>query len=44
MWMQIPRANSLLIAVLALFLAGLVLVAYAAGWPRSIEPVLMTPA
>jgi len=40
--MQTPSANVLLIAVLALFVAGFVLVAYAAGWPRSIEPVVMT--
>jgi len=44
MWVQTPRAIVLLIAALVLFVAGLVLAAYAAGWPRSIEPVLMTPA
>jgi hypothetical protein len=44
MWVQTPRAIVLLIAALALFVAGLVLAAYAAGWPRITGPVLMTPA
>jgi ABC-type enterochelin transport system permease subunit len=44
MRMQIPRTIALLTAALALFVAGLLLAAYAAGWPRSIEPVLLTPA
>jgi hypothetical protein len=44
MWMQSPRAIALLTAALALLVAGLVLAAYATGWPRSIGPVLVTPA
>ncbi|HEY3068840.1 MAG TPA: hypothetical protein VGJ34_00875 [Gaiellaceae bacterium] len=43
--MENPRTTALMMAALALFMAGLLLAAYAAGWPRSTVPptVLITP-
>lgn len=43
--MQSPRTMAFLTAALALFTAGLLLAAYAAGWPGSTESptVLIAP-
>jgi hypothetical protein len=45
MRLQNPRTMAFMLAALALFMAGLLLAAYAAGWPRSTVPptVLITP-
>ena len=43
--MQTPRTVALLTAALALFMAGLLLAAYARGWPQATEhpTVLIAP-